>query len=85
MWFWCWAPLSTLWWLFPLMIIVCMVMMFVTMRAFITGRFPCRPTRRMVSGHGHNACCGEDDGGRKAPTAKEGYSMKNTMESMMNK
>ncbi len=41
MWFWYCTPFSAFWWVFPLMFIACMIMMFVMMRMFFAGRFPC--------------------------------------------
>ncbi len=35
------TPFFGLWWVFPLMFIVCMIVMFLVMRGFCSGRFPC--------------------------------------------
>jgi hypothetical protein len=46
MWFWCNAPFTWMWWIFPIMFLVCLVMMFFYMRMFFGGHF----------GH-HFRCC----------------------------
>jgi hypothetical protein len=57
MWFWYCTPFSAFWWVFPLMFIACMVMMFLMMRMFFSGRFPCG-MRRM---HGARRRAETDD------------------------
>jgi hypothetical protein len=69
--FWYGTPFSAFWWLFPLMCVVCMVVMFLMMRAFFTGRFPCGPMHRMTPG-AQVGTCGRESGARKGPDAKEG-------------
>ncbi len=71
MWFWCNVPFSALWWLFPLAMIICMVMMFLMMRAFFTGRFPCRTMRLRGKGHDNSACGGGGIGGGKTQITEE--------------
>jgi hypothetical protein len=46
MWFWCNAPFGWTWWIFPIMFLVCLIMMFFCMRMFFGGHF----------GH-HLRCC----------------------------
>ncbi len=40
MWFWC-GTYTGLWWIFPIMFILCVIMTFVCMRAFSAGRLCC--------------------------------------------
>ncbi len=41
MWFWCNAPFAWMWWIVPIMFLVCLVMMFFCMRRFFGGHFGC--------------------------------------------
>jgi hypothetical protein len=41
MWFWCNAPFAWMWWIFPIMFLVCLVMMLFCMRRFSGGHFGC--------------------------------------------
>jgi hypothetical protein len=39
MWFWCDVPFGWMWWIFPIMFLLCLVMMFFCMRMFFGGHF----------------------------------------------
>lgn len=41
MWFWCNSPFTVMWLIFPIMSLVCLVMMFFCMRGFFGGHFGC--------------------------------------------
>ncbi len=62
---WYCGPFFGVWWIFPLMFIACMVMMFVVMRLFLTGWFPCCPHRRMKPGQSSVAQDRENDTGSR--------------------
>ena len=46
MWFWCNSPFAVMWWIFPIMFLVCLAMMFFCMRRFFGDHFKCCSPRR---------------------------------------
>jgi len=61
--FWCNAPFAWMWWIFPIMFLVCLVMMFFCMRMFFGGHF----------GH-HFRCCLPGGDGWKDTRESGGHS-----------
>jgi hypothetical protein len=50
MWFWCNSPFAVMWWIFPIIFLICLVMTFFCMRRFFGG---------------HIGCCSPRSNGRK--------------------
>ena len=73
MWYWCGAPFSGLWWMFPLMFIFCMVVMCFVLRAFVGGKFPCGCMHGMMGRTRDDARYGARGESRKGSPGKEGH------------
>ena len=66
MWFWCSSPFAGLWWIFPIMFLVCLLMMFFCMRRFFGAHIGCcSPRSNDWKGAGENVkpCSGIEERG----------------------